>query len=454
MTRPSLMRRARSTTAAEPASEADPELPIPTAPALDAAQLGASGGRLSRRLPALASPVYRRFIFAAFVGSIGNWMQATALGWLVLGLTDSRFALGLTSAASTAPILFLSIFAGVLADRVDIRRLLAGAQLASAGVAIVLAILTTTGVVEFWHVLVLAALAGAAGALASPAFQAVVSTIVDREAIGSAVALNSAQFNLSRVLGPTVAGFIIAAGSLALAFWANAIGLLIVAALILSLPIKRASSAARVEASMWANLVDGVRYVRAERAIALLVLLAAIPALFILNYLVLMPVFARDVLAIGAPGLGLLNASLGVGALTGALLVAVTRPGGGSGRLMLLGLGSASIALIVFGLSTWLPVSCLALAALGGSQVAYYATTNTLIQILVSPRLRGRVLSLYILTSLGVIPFGNLVAGAVAERFGAPLALAGGGTATLIILAIVAVSFPALRSLQPVQRTD
>lgn len=388
------------------------------------------------------------------MGSIGAWMQATALGWLVLGLTDSRFALGLTSAASTAPILFLSIFAGVLADRVNIRRLLAGAQLASAGVAIVLAVLTTTGVVEFWHVLVLAALAGAAGALASPAFQAVVSTIVDREAIGSAVALNSAQFNLSRVLGPTVAGFIIAAGSLALAFWANAIGLLIVAALILSLPISRASSAARVEASMWANLVDGVRYVRAERSIALLVLLAAIPALFILNYLVLMPVFARDVLKIGAPGLGLLNASLGVGALTGALLVAVTRPGGGSGRLILLGLGSASIALIVFGLSTWLPVSCIALAALGGSQVAYYATTNTLIQILVSPRLRGRVLSLYILTSLGVIPFGNLVAGAVAERFGAPLALAGGGTATLIILAIVAVSFPGLRTLRPVQRTD
>jgi MFS family permease len=194
--------------------------------------------------------------------------------------------------------------------------------------------------------------------------------------------------------------------------------------------------------------------VRAERSIALLVLLAAIPALFILNYLVLMPVFARDVLAIGAPGLGLLNASLGVGALTGALLVAVTRPGGGSGRLMLLGLGSASIALIVFGLSTWLPVSCIALAALGGSQVAYYATTNTLIQVLVSPRLRGRVLSLYILTSLGVIPFGNIVAGAVAERFGAPLALAGGGTTTLIILAIVAVRFPALRTLRPIQRTD
>jgi MFS family permease len=303
--------------------------------------------------------------------------------------------------------------------------------------------------VEFWHVLVLAALSGSAGALATPAFQATVSTIVDRSAIGNAVALNSAQFNLSRVLGPTVAGLVIAAGSIALAFWANAIGLLFVAAVILTLPIRRASNAARVEASLWANLTDGLRYVRTEPTIRLLVLLAAVPALFILNYLVLMPVFARDVLQVGAPGLGLLNASLGVGALSGALFVAFFRPKGGSGRLMLAGLACASIGLIVFGLSTWLPLSCLALAALGASQVAYYATTNTLIQVLVAPRLRGRVLSLYILTSLGVIPFGNLLAGAVAERFGAPLALAGGGSATLAILVAVAVAFPVLRRLRP-----
>ena len=378
-------------------------------------------------------------------------MQSTAQGWLVLGLTDSQFALGVTSAASTAPILLLSVFAGVLADRMDLRKLLAATQLGAAAVAAVLAVLTVTGVVAFWHVLVLAVLSGAAGALASPAFQAVVSTIVDRSAIGNAVALNSAQFNLSRVLGPTVAGLVIAAGSLALAFFANAIALVIVAIVIFSLPIRRASGAGRVEASIWANLIDGVRYVRAERTIALLVLLAAIPALFILNYLVLMPVFARDILDVGAPGLGLLNASLGVGALTGAISVAILRPGGGSGRLALLGLASASVGLIVFGLSTLLPLSCAALAVLGASQVAYYATTNTLIQVLVSPRLRGRVLSLYVLTSLGVIPFGNLIAGAVAERFGAPLALAGGGTVTLMILAAVAISFPSLRRVRPEQ---
>jgi MFS family permease len=242
---------------------------------------------------------------------------------------------------------------------------------------------------------------------------------------------------------------VIAAGSLALAFFANAIGLVDRRAGHAQAADPSGVERRRVEASMWANLLDGIRYVRAERTIAILVLLAAVPALFILNYLVLMPVFARDILGIGAPGLGLLNASLGIGALSGAIFVAVTRPGGGSGRLAIAGLGTASIGLIVFGLSTSLPLSCIALAVLGGSQVAYYATTNTLIQVLVSPRLRGRVLSLYVMTSLGVIPFGNLIAGAVAERFGAPLALAGGGTVTLIILAGVAIGFPALRQARP-----
>ena len=252
----------RATTAAESATD-------PARTPVDAAPTG-----IGRHLPALASPVYRRFIVAAFIGSIGNWMQAAAQGWLVLGLTDSRFALGATSAAATAPILLLSIFAGALADRVDLRRLLVATQLAGAGIAALLAILTSTGVVTFWHVLVLAALAGSFGALASPAFQAVVSTVVDRSAIGNAVALNSAQFNLSRVLGPSIAGLVIAAGSLAFAFWANAVGLVIVAILISRLSIGRASSAARVEASMWANVLDGIRYIRAERTIALLVLLA------------------------------------------------------------------------------------------------------------------------------------------------------------------------------------
>jgi predicted MFS family arabinose efflux permease len=155
-----------------------------------------------------------------------------------------------------------------------------------------------------------------------------------------------------------------------------------------------------------------------------------------------MPVYARDVLGVGAGGLGLLTAAVGIGALSGALTVAILRPAGGSVRLALAGLTMASVAVVVFAVSRWLPLSLAALAVLGAAQVAYYATTNTLLQVLVPPRLRGRVMSLYMLTSLGVIPFGNLLAGIVAERFGATVALTGGGLLTIGAVALVVVSAP------------
>ena len=403
------------------------------------------------RLPALAAPTFRTFLAAAFVGNIGAWMGTTAQGWLVLGLTDSAAALGVASAAGSAPVLFLSLLAGVLADRLDRRLIMVGAQVAGAIVAAALALLTMTGVVAYWHVLVLAVLAGSATALAMPTFQAIVSTLVPAGAIGNAVALNSAQFNLSRILGPVVAGAAIAAGGQALAFWLNALALGVVAVVLWRLPLASASaSATRAEASMWSNLLDGLRYVRADRMVLVLLVLAAVPGLLMLNYLPLLPVYARDILDIGAGGLGVLTAAIGVGALVGAHGVAVLRPGGGSGRLVLVGLAVASVALITFALSTVLVVSLVALAVLGAAQVAYYATTNTLLQVIVPPRLRGRVMSLYILTSWGAIPLGNLLAGFVAERYGAPAALAAGGLITLGVAVVVGLTYHPLRRARPV----
>ncbi len=402
----------------------------------------AHDGRLARRLPALATPAYRRFLSGAFIGTIGGWMQTTAQGWLVLELTDSPALLGLTGALGMAPTFFLALAAGVLADRVDRLRLLVVTQATGGLLAVTLAILVTTGVVEFWHVIVIALLAGSASALGLPAFQAIVSTLVHPSAIGNAIALNSAQFNLGRIIGPTVAGAVIAAGGLALAFWANSIAFFVVCAVLLSIRLRSPADLVRAEASLWSNLIDGIALVRRDRTVRVLVLLAAVPALFVLNYMILMPVYARDVLGVGAPGLGLLTAGVGIGALAGALTVAVLRPAGGSVRLALTGLSVASVALIVFAVSRWLPLSMVALAALGAAQVAYYATTNTLLQVLVAPRLRGRVMSLYMLTSLGVIPFGNLLAGLVAERFGATVALVGGGVLTIAVVGWVVVSMP------------
>jgi MFS family permease len=372
-------------------------------------------------------------------------MQSTAQGWLVLEITDSPAALGLVFALQALPILVLSAVAGVVADRVDRRRLLIATQLFTAVLAMALAILTSAGVVAFEHVAALALLAGISTAIQTPASQAIVPALVDRSVIGSAVALNSAQFNLSRILGPSIAGAVIAAGGLELAFWGNAVALGLVALILWRLRVPAQPAAGPGQASMWANLMDGVRYVRGRRIVAVLVLLAAVPAMFLLNYLMLLPVFARDVLDIGAPGLGLLSAGIGVGALVAALALAVLRPGGGSGRSLLVALVIASVAEVVFAVSRSVPLSVVALAVLGGCQVLYYATTNTLLQLLVPARLRGRVMSLYILTSWGLIPVGNVVAGLVAERSSATVALVVGGAVTLLATLAVAVAVPELR---------
>jgi MFS family permease len=376
-------------------------------------------------------------------------MQATALGWLVLQLTNSPGLLGLVGAIAGLPTLFLAVVAGVLADRLDRRRLLAWSYGAAALLSATLAVLTITGSVAYWHVAVIALAGGVLLTIQMPASQAIVSTVVDRAVLGGAIALNSAQYNLMRIVGPSLAGLAIAAGGLAFGFVANALALVLVALIFARLPLPPTRAVGRLQAALWGDLRDGVRHVAADPILSTLVLLAAAPALLILSYLTFLPVYARDILAIGAPGLGLLTGSIGVGALTGALLMASQRPSGGSGRLLLAGLAAMSISMTTFALSRIVPLTCVALAILGASQVAYYSTTNTLLQTRVPARLRGRVHSLYVLTSIGLLPLGNLVAGAIAERATVPPVLAAGGAATLAIVVIAALVRPEIGWLRP-----
>jgi len=387
-------------------------------------------------------------LLAYFIGIIGNFTYSTSLGWLVLTLTDSAGLLALTNAAQNAPMLVLSVVGGALADQVDRRRLVVRAQLSGSVVATVLAVLTMGQSIAYWQIILLAFLAGSVQALSYPSIQSILPTVVERRAIGNAIALNSVSFNVARIIGPALAGLAIAAGGLVLGFWANALGFLFVAWIIARLAIP-GRPGGRAAGSLWTNLVAGLEYVRSTPNLGILVLLAGVPALFVLNLFTFFPVYARDILEIGAPGLGLLLSAVGLGSLAGAGAYAVALPGGGSARLMLGGLGLAGTTLVVFALSRWLPLSLLALVFYGAAQVGFYSTVQALLQVLAEPRMRGRVMSLYLFMAIGVMPIGNVVAGLVAERFGVQVALAGGGLITCALVAAAWLGAPALRGLRP-----
>lgn len=403
------------------------------------------------RLPALASPPYRRLLAAYAIATTGGFMYGTSQGWLVLTLTNSPGLLALASAAQTAPMLLFSMLGGVLADQVDRRRLLVTANLASAALAAILAVLTMGEIVEYWQIAVLGFLAGTSQAVAYPSQQSILPNIVERSAIGNAIALNSVSFNIARIIGPAVSGLAIAAGGLVLGFWANALGFLVVARTIARLPIPDRAEG-RVEASLWANLLAGLGYVRSEPMIGLVVLLAGVPAVFVLNLFTYFPVYARDILLIGAPGMGLLLSAVGVGAIAGAGAYAVLLPGGGSARLMLGGMAVVGLMLLIFGVSRVLPLSLVALAIYGASQVAFYSTVQSLLQVLAAPRMRGRVMSLYMVTALGLTPVGSVLSGLVAETFGVEVALAGGGLVTVAAMAATWILAPSIRGLRAVPR--
>ena len=395
------------------------------------------------RLPALASPTYRIFLAGVFISNVGTWMQVTSLGWLVLRLTGSAGLLGLASFVGSAPALVLTLYAGALADSVDQRRLLLATQVCLAVFAGILAVLVQVDAILFWQVLVLACLAGIANALAGPAFQAIIPALVERDALGNAIALNSAQFNLARIVGPAIAGVLIGVAGEAPSFWLNAASFIAVMVALIAIRMPTEQSIERARAGLWANLGEGFTYVRGRKPLLALLVLAMAPAVFILPYLTLLPIFA-DELGIGAAGLGLLTASIGVGALAGAMAVALRRRAGANGRTLAIGLSLMSLTVAVFALSRIELLTCVALALLGASQVAYYTSTNTLIQLLSPGRLRGRIMSIYVLTSIGISPIGSLLAGGVAEVIGAPLTLAAGGVLTIQALLLVAWWYPEL----------
>lgn len=397
---------------------------------------------------------HRNFLLfwsGAFLSNTGTWMQAVAQGWLVLQLSNSAFWLGVDAFMSTAPGLVFTLVGGVFADLVDRRKLLIYSQIVAGLTALILGTLIVTGVVKVWMILVLSFVTGSCMSIAAPSYMALVFDLVDREDLANAVALNSTQFQLARALGPVGAGVAFKFFGVAGCFFANGISF---AAVVIGLAMVRyrTRNAERpvvdpARGKFLANLIDGFRYVASRPRVSMLLIISAVTSLFGAPYIAMAPVFARDVLHLGETGLALLMGMAGAGSLFGALFLAYLGDFRRKGWFVLGGCLGFAVCLIGFSLSTNVVASVIFLFALGFAIVCSVAVTNTLLQKLVTDEMRGRVLSLFMLSFIGAMPIGNLIAGAASHRFGAPRTLAVGGLIIIVFVAMVTWRNPRLREL-------
>lgn len=395
-------------------------------------------------LGALAHRNFRLFFFGQGVSLIGTWMQNVAQGWLVYELTNSPFYVGLVSALGSLGVLLLSIYAGIVADRTNKHRLVLATQALSMLPAFALAALVWTNAVAVWHVAALAAFLGVVNAFDIPARQAFIVELVGKEDLMSAIALNSAAFNAARVLGPAVAGALIGTLGVGICFFLNGASYCAVLAGLLAMRLPPYVPAPRAD-SVWAGLREAVAFIRGDRRVSTLVLLVALLSIFGFPYLVMMPVFARDVLDQGAAGYGVMMASVGMGALVGALGVAVLARHIRKGATLIAAGGAFSVLLLAFALSRVYLLSVALLALTGGMMIVNNALTNTTLQTVVPDYLRGRVMGFYAFVFVGMAPLGAFQMGTVAERLGAPWAVAAGGFACLLTVGLAAWRVPELR---------
>src|SRR5712692_1381782 len=382
--------------------------------------------RFPHGLRALNHRDFRRFYAAQLLALVGGWMQTVAQAWLVLQLTDSPFKLGLISTLQFSPILLFSLVAGAVADRLPKRGLLVTTQTTLACQALLLGALVSTGRVQYGHVAVLGLVLGFANVVDQPARQSFVMEMVGKGDVANAVALNSAAFNAARIVGPAVAGVLIARVGVGPVFFINSVSFVGVILTLLRLEGR---------ATMLEEIVEGLRYARRTPRLLLALGLVLSVSLFVFNFTVYVPLLARTVLGLGAEGFGFLMASLGVGAVAGALTVG----GFGSrepelGR-MFLSAAVAFAALLGLGLSRHVWTAAPLLFVTGYFGIMLMATCNTSMQLRAPDALRGRVMSLYTWVTGGVFPIGAFLVGSISQAWGVSAAFLWNGTLGLVTLA-------------------
>jgi MFS family permease len=375
---------------------------------------------------------YRLFFAGQCISLIGTWMQQIAVSWLVYRLTHSVFLLGMVGFVSQFPTFLFAPFAGVLSDRWNRHHILIFTQSMSMLLAMTLAVLVLTGVIVVWHILLLTLFLGCVNALDIPTRQSFVIYMIDqREDLGNAIALNSAMFNGARFLGPSVAGLLIAAVGEGICFLLNGLSYLAVIAALLSMKLSPVHSES-MKANMLHDFKEGLAYTFGSQPIRSILLLLALTSFMGVPYAVLMPAFARDILHGGPHTLGFLMSATGAGALFGAVYLASRRSIIGLGKIIPITAGIFGMGLIGFSLSRILWLSLLLMFIAGFGIMVQVASSNTLLQTIVDDNMRGRVMSFFAVSFMGMAPFGSLLAGSLAGMMGVANTLMMGGICCVI----------------------
>jgi MFS family permease len=396
----------------------------------------------ARVLGALRHRNYRLFFTGQIVSTVGTWMQTVAMPWLALELTHSGVLVGLVLAAQFTPILVAGQFGGIVADRFHKRNVMLATQTAFTAPPFVLFVLTATGHAQYWMVIVAALTAGIINVFDVPARQAFIVEMVGKQDLTNAIALNSSVFNASAVIGPSLAGVVIAFVGVPLCFLANSVSYVAaIVALLLMRDLPRREPPAHQE-RFFARLAEGAAYARRSPEVGGLLVTVAVLSLFAMNRSTLLPLFADQVLGVGAPGFGFLLAAMGLGAVGGALTLAFFPELGANPRRQLWVAAIWVAALLEFSISRVFPISLVTLFVAGYCQISFLATTNSRLQTVTPDHLRGRVMALYVQAFAGVSPIGNVQAGVIATLFGAPWSMAIGALIAGLALVVISLVTP------------
>jgi len=389
---------------------------------------------------------YQLYFGGQLISNIGTWMQVIAQAWVVYQLGHSELTLGLVAFASAIPNLIVSPWGGVIVDRISRRKVLIMTQSGAMVLSFILAWLTFTNIVQEWHVILLAALTGVITAFDAPARQAITPELVGKKDVANAIAMNSMMFNSARVVGPAIGGMMLATVGAAWCFTVNGISFLavLIGLWLMKLPPHRKSAQ---DVSPWKQLVGGLQYAASNIEISTLILLSLVFSIFGVSYTTVLPAFVEKNLQLGATAFGWVNAVTGLGAVTGAFLLVHRISNNRRGLFLIVTNIAFPVTLIAFAVTAFYPLSLVFAYLLGLGFMVQFTTINTLLQARVEDDFRGRVMGLYTLSFFGFSPFGNLLMGALGEKFGLTFVMILFGILSLVLSRLVLARNPGIKAL-------